>query len=214
MDLQIVIPSYRRMPRQATLSYLPPQWAARTTLVLDEADAKLWKLYDMRGASYVVVPPEINTIAKKRAWIIQNSIFNKIVMFDDDLRFAVRHDDTGHSKLHQATHEDLDRSLTGLERLLDAYNGDEGYLHAGWSARQGNNNQKSDHILCGRQMFVLGYRCDKLRDLMVAGKIELGRVRTREDMELTIQLLKLGYPNFIDFTIAADQVGGYAAKGG
>ncbi len=63
-------------------------------------------------------------------------------------------------------------------------------------------------------MFVLGYRCDLIRGLVHSGRIALGRVRVREDMELTIQLLKLGYSNSVDFTIAADQVAGYAAKGG
>lgn len=206
--MQIVIPSYRRMPRQATLSYLPPEWCLKTTLVVDQADADLQKLYDLRGARMMVHPPEIDTIAKKRAWIIRNPEFNKIVMFDDDLRFAVRHADTGHSKLHQATHTDLNGYLEDFSGMLDTY------LHCGWSARQGNNNQKEEAIYNGRMMFVLGYRCDLIRGLVGSGDVHLGRVRTREDMELTVQLLKLGHTNWIDFRIAADQVGGYAAKGG
>src|SRR3954470_18415026 len=106
MDLQIVIPSYRRMARQSTLSYLPPEWAKRTTLVVDEQDASVQRLYDLRGARLLVHPPEVDTIAKKRAWIIRNPEFAKIVMFDDDLRFAVRRIAMG-TKLFQATPEEL-----------------------------------------------------------------------------------------------------------
>lgn len=205
--LQIVIPSKGRMARQATLGYLPEAWAKRTTLVVDELDARLAPLYDLRGARVLVHPAEVDTIAKKRAWIIRNPEFKKIVMFDDDLRFAVRHDGNG-TKLFQATSDELSGALHTLELTLDKY------IHAGWSARQGNNNQDNSFVENTRMMFVLGYDCDNIRYLEKEGQVSLGRVQTREDMELTIQLLKLGYPNHVEFTIAADQVGGYAAKGG
>lgn len=211
MELQIVIPSYGRMARQATLSYLPEAWAKRTTLVVNEADASVQRLYDLRGARVLVHPPEIDTIAKKRAWIIRNTEFNKIVMFDDDLRFACRREGTG-TKLFQATHAEIDAHLQILEIMLSDDQGK--FIHAGWSARQGNNNQEEPWVQNTRMMFVLGYRCDYIRELEAQGKIQLGRVRTREDMELTVQLLKLGYANYVDFRIAADQVAGYAAKGG
>ena len=209
-DLQIVIPSYRRMARQSTLSYLPPSWAERTTLVVDQEDANRVPLYrsDLKGARVMVCHPEIKTIAEKRAWIIRHPDFNKIVMFDDDLRFAVRINETD-TKLRQSTHDDLDFYLRMLDSELDKL------VHAGWSARQGNNNVKHHgYVENTRMMFVLGYDCATLRDMEAKGQIQLGRVRTREDMELTLQLLKLGYVNSVDFRIAADQVSGYAAKGG
>lgn len=209
MSLQIIIPTFRRMPRQATLGYLPPEWCRRTTLVLDEHDAQLQKLYDLRGASVLVHPPEITTIAKKRAWIIRQPQFGRVVMFDDDLRFAVR---TGEgTKLRQATHADLDIYLSAMERTLDSA---EQYVHAGWSPRQGNNNCEETEVINARMMFVLGYDCEVLRQLESRGSIKLGRIQTREDMDLTLQLLRLGYPNLVDFRIAADQVAGFAAKGG
>jgi hypothetical protein len=179
---------------------------SRTTLVLDQHDADLQKLYPLRGASILVHPPEIDTIAKKRAWVIMQPQFDKIVMFDDDLRFAVRQ--TEDTKLTQATATDLELSLQYLEASLDHY------VHAGWSARQGNNNNKEVSANNTRMTFVLGYRCDKIRQLAKLGIVTLGRVRTREDMELCVQLLKLGHPNWVDFTVAADQVGGYGAQGG
>lgn len=192
-DLQIVIPTKGRMPRQATLSYLPPEWCARTTLVVNEADAALRGLYDLRGASVLVHPPEVDTIAKKRAWIIEQPQFSKIVMFDDDLRFAVRRDGT--TKLYQADTDEIGTQLRWLENILHTY------IHAGWSARQGNNNVADPIISTARMVFVLGYRCDVIRTLIASEKVQLNRVRTREDMELTVQLLKLGYDNAVNFAI-------------
>lgn len=207
-DLQIVIPTKGRMPRQATLGYLPPEWCQRTTLVVNEADASLRRLYDLRGASVLVHPPEVDTIAKKRQWIIENPVFNKIVMLDDDLRFAHRTPGEG-TKLHQATHEEIDAALRWIEDTLRS-----GVIHCGWSARQGNNNVEESVLKTARMMFVLGYDCMNIRHLIANGHVTLGRVRTREDMELTIQLLKCGYWNEVNFNIAADQVSGFGAKGG
>ena len=63
-ELQIVIPSYRRMPRQATLHYIPTEWMERTTLVVDEYDNSLKDLYELYGAKILVHPSEIKTISQ------------------------------------------------------------------------------------------------------------------------------------------------------
>jgi hypothetical protein len=129
-------------------------------------------------------------------------------MFDDDLRFSVRisPDDT---KLRQATHEDLDRRLTDLGAELCEL------VHVGWSMRQGNNTVKgATYIKNARMCYVLGYDCKKILELELSGNLELGRIRFREDMDLTLQLLRLGYSNTVYFDVAADQVSGFAAKGG
>lgn len=213
-DLRIVIPTYRRMPRQATLGNLPESWMSRTTLVVDEHDAGLKKLYDLRGANIVVHPPHIKTIAQKRAWIILNwglvCDTPKIFMLDDDLRFAVRDNiDGGSVRLRQATSVDLEDHLRVLESFLDHY------VHAGWSARQGNNNVKDRRWVDNtRMMFALGYRCDLLTKWHDDGEIEIGRIELREDMDLTLQLLRRHHANTVDFDIATDQVAGYAARGG
>lgn len=213
MNLQIVIPTKGRMARQATLQNLPASWYDRTHLVVDSDDASLVALYDLRGAKVHVHPPHVKTIAQKRAWIIEEAddgMFGspKIVMLDDDLRFSVRHPDTGHTKLHQATAEDMEAALTGLENILDSY------THAGWSMRQGNNNCKEDDIVGARMCFVLGYQCHQIMDLVRQSVVGLGRVAVREDMDMTLQLLRAGHQNHVNFLIAADQVSGFGAKGG
>lgn len=211
MTLGIVIPSFRRMARQSTLGYLPPDWRERTTLVLDASDASLVPLYPLGGARVVVHPPDVDTIAKKRAWILRNwqlvSSSPRIVMFDDDLRFAVRIGDDS-TKLRQATGEDIDKHLRGMDAELG------NYIHSGWSMRQGNNTHKDLWGENGRVCYTLGYHAAEIVYLENRGCLELGRIRYREDMDLTLQLLRLGWSNRISYGIAADQVGGFGARGG
>ncbi len=215
-NLQIVIPSYRRMPRQSTLGYLPPSVLSRTWLVIDDEDAKLIPLYDTRDVNILIHPPEIDSIAKKRAFIIRHfgvadrgvEHQRKIVMFDDDLRFSVRVSNLD-VRLRQATHVDLEDQLTLLEEQL------ESYAHCGWSMRQGNNTKREGGWSQNARMcYVLAYDCGLLVTMENRKEIELGRIETREDMDLTLQLLRAGFDNIVNYDIAADQVGGYAAKGG
>lgn len=218
--MQVVIPTHRRMARQATLGFLPIEWIdgrrSTTHLVVDKHDAEVAKLYNTRGAQILVIPDDITTIAAKRAWIIRHfgELGQTIVMFDDDLRFAVRIEPRNgeNKKLRQATPNDIADHLAALECLLESE--ETCTVHAGWSARQGNNTKRGDWEMNTRMMFVLGYDCKTLVELEKSGKIELGRINTREDMELTLQLLRLGYPNMVTSEIAADQVAGYDAVGG
>lgn len=213
-ELRVVIPTYRRMPRQSTLSFLPDEWARSATLVVDAQDASVASLYDLRGAEILVHPPEIDTIAKKRVWIIQEfakpNRTSKIVMMDDDLRFAVRKGPR-ETALRQSTKDDLDSELNQLDEILDTV------AHAGWSMRQGNNNVRFDGlgwIENARMCYVLGYDCGLIWRMHERGDIRLGQVTYREDMDLTLQLLERGWRNLVNFGIAADQVTGFAAKGG
>lgn len=206
----IVIPTYRRMTRIATLRNLPDELRQKTFLVVDQADADLKRPHTqgLRGIKLLVHPPDITSIAKKRSWIIRALPMKKIVMLDDDLRFAVRSSPDS-TALRQATGEDLLVHFRDLFRKLDEY------AHVGWSARQGNNNQREAgfHENC-RMCYVLGYDASLLRVEDGLGRIRLGQIETREDMDLTLQLMKEGWPNTVSFSICADQVSGYAADGG
>lgn len=208
----IVIPTYRRCTaaKQTTWSHIPPGWRKQVRFVVsDEADARGMRaaigpntLRDS-GAEILVAPPMYaGSIAQKRAWILSalDSSDHRLVMFDDDLRITVRVDDTS-TKLRPATHDDVDQQLTKLHAVLGTY------AHAGWSARQGNNHLEWGWAEVGRQVYSLGYRTDVVRQFCA-----LGRIETREDMDLTLQLLRLGYANTVCASIACDQT--YNAPGG
>lgn len=192
--MRVIIPTYRRSQAQATLEALPSPWQQRTVLVADAYDApRLKHRYNHLGMYVLEHPPEITSIAKKRAWILQNSPEEKIVMLDDDLRFAAR-GQVEDTRLHQATLEEIDAGLRELEQKLKTY------VHAGFSARQGNNHQPSGWVENTRMMYVLGYRVED-----VLAHCSLGRIEHREDMELSLQLLRQGYPNAVYTNLCVDQ---------
>lgn len=201
MDLRVIIPTFRRTDQQHTFRGLPAEWKAQTTFVVDKTDAaSLEHRYKATGCEVLVHPEEVKTIAQKRAWILRELRHGKIVMFDDDLRFAYR-PNPAFTKLEGAQTGVVGNFLNELSLTLDSY------VHAGWSARQGNNRLTSGFVYNTRMMYVLGYRRAD-----VVEHCELGRIETREDMDVTLQLLRKGFPNAVMTNICADQA--YNAPGG
>jgi hypothetical protein len=145
------------------------------------------------------------TIAQKRRWIIEEwhrRGEDKILMLDDDLRFATRISaDDWHLK-----------EITGAELIAEFKNLEEklgpDYPHVGFGPRQGNNRLEEVGWKIGTKMcYSLGYY------LPIVKYCELGRIETREDMDITLQLLRKGYPNAVWMTTVNDQRK-YDAPGG
>lgn len=214
--MKIVIPTYRRCDRQKTLSAIPKKWLKRTVLVVDEQDYRTMLSLQIAEvipkAKFCVVPHTVRSIADKRAWILGTFRDDKILMLDDDLRFARRKRLSPKSAenlppfqftLESATERDVDWAFTQIEKALDKY------VHVGMSARQGNNNLTDDWRWREntRMMYALGYQTKKVRR-----HCKLGRIQHREDMELCLQLLTQGFPNKSLLEVCVDQV--YNSKGG
>ncbi len=194
--MRIYIPTYERPNTQTTFNALPPNWQQRTTFVLNAWDRKYMDKWILdSGAEFLIT--DLKTIAAKRAFIISQALERKICMMDDDLRFSVR----SAGKLVKAQKIDINRHLYELSDKLDEF------VHAGFSARQGNNRLPDGWKTPHRMMYVLGYRPSVLRE-----KCELGRIETREDFDYTLQLLRQGYPNAVQCDICVDQK--YNMKGG
>lgn len=192
--MKIIIPTHRRVEKQKTFSFLPESLHKDTVLIADEVDAPaLRELLKDTEAKVVVHPPEIDSIAKKRAWIIQNSSEDKILMLDDDLRFEVQ-DKPDNTYLRRAEPEEVGKYIKQVEDYLDDY------AHVGISARQGNNRLERPYRENSRMMYALGYRPEVLRE-----HCELGRIEHREDFDYCLQLLKAGYPNIVLTYIAVGQ---------
>jgi hypothetical protein len=200
--MQIVIPTYRRTQTQKTFKQLPAHWKARTIFVADEEDTKrLHFNFRDTGATFTVVPEEITSIAKKRAWIIKTFKHEHILMLDDDLRFDSRIEGT--QKLLVAKPHEVDFHLNKIEKKFE-----EGFRHLGISPRQGNNRLEEEWVPNTRMMYSLGYHLPTLRE-----HCELGRIETREDFDYNLQLLKKGFENrvYSHMTTGQDQ---YNADGG
>ncbi len=194
--MRIYIPTFQRPGTQTTFNALPPNWQQRTTFVLNAWDRKYMDKWILdSGAEFLIT--DLKTIAAKRAFIISQALERKICMMDDDLRFSVR----SGGKLVKAQKVDINHHLYELSDKLDEF------VHAGFSARQGNNRLPDGWKTPHRMMYVLGYRPLVLRE-----KCELGRIETREDFDYTLQLLRQGYPNAVQCDICVDQK--YNMKGG
>jgi hypothetical protein len=204
MDMAIIIPTRGRIDRQITLQSLSCELRKRTTLVCPEAEAvPLACRWD--DVQIVEQPDPDWTISRKRAWIMRTWLaagYDKIIMLDDDLSFATRisENDKG---LRNICGEEL---IIEFERLANKL-GPE-FPHVGFGQRQGNNNVASGWKTPTRMTYSLGYYLP-----IVVNECELGRIETREDMDITLQLLRKGYPNAVWNTTATDQRG-YAAPGG
>lgn len=200
---RIIIPTYRRAMSQHTFLALPDYLKAFTTFVVDEQDADVLASlgYEQRYGSQVVIhDPNINSIAQKRAWIMRERVWERIIMMDDDLRFASRQTGKG-TKLFPSTKEEIGEAM---ERIFDDL---QTYAHVGISPRQGNNNVQEGEAFNTRMVYVLGY------DLEIVRRVcKLGRIETREDMDYTLQLLRNGFRNKVLFNICVDQK--YNAPGG
>jgi hypothetical protein len=208
MSLHIYIPTYRRVHAQVTLSRLPPKWLERTTLVCVREEAKpLSKL-----GNVLVQPAHIKTIAAKRQWIVEQCKHDKLVMLDDDLRICMRRNGTRSTKypgdvaLVQADHAMQDLFFTELEEQLDTY------AHAGCSMRMGNQSSLPLWHENKRMCYVLAYQTEVLRRFA-----RFDEIAHREDMYVTLKLLRAGYANSVSYLWAADQIynkaGGESAAG-
>jgi len=200
--MQIVIPTYRRTGMQKTFKAMSPKWKAKTTFVADAEDTERLKFnFRNTGAEFVVHPPEIKTIAQKRAWIIKTFPYENILMLDDDLRFDARIEGTNKLLVIK------DPAIFDFHMDKVAEKMKE-FRHIGISPRQGNNRLEDEWVANTRIMYSLGYHLPTMRE-----HCELGRIETREDFDYNLQLLKKGFENrvYSHMTTGQDQ---YGAEGG
>jgi hypothetical protein len=194
--MKIYIPTRGRITNQLTLENLPPDLYVSSTLVCPPSEVdRLSRRYEFVGV--LPQPEEKMTISEKRKWIVDQSPGDKLVMLDDDLRFAVRReDDTG--KFRKATEEDILRYFKELEELLS-----EEVPHAGFGVRGmgiGEAAREGGWQTAKRSIYTLGYYLPIVRYWA-----EWNRVRTREDMDITLQLLSMGFPNKVNQSFVVDQ---------
>ncbi len=200
--MHIYIHTYGRPNMQITLRSFSEELRKRTTLVVQEREAHKYRPHLDTGLSVVALPPEIQTLSPTRQWILENAETDKFVMMDDDLTFSHRLEDTG-VRLHKSTQQHIKRMFDRIEAQLD------NYLHVGISAREGNNHVAANSKEIGRMMRILAYR---KTDVIKSGA-RLDRILTKQDFDMTLQLLRLGHPNLVLYNFAHNQPGSNNAGG-
>lgn len=213
MDL-IVIPSAGRHTRQQTLWAFNKTGVTRTyktVVAVPEKEAHKYKRMLYKGkrqrGEVIVVPDEYTGIDRTRQWILTKlpAIAKKkwgidvryLFMPDDDVRFCKR------PKLSKAymgyiTHDpyEMHRMIEMLTMWLES-----GFVHCGLVSRQANRQLNRKWLQPSRQINVHAFDVKALAKL----PIKYGRVRVMEDFDITLQLLKMGYPNRISCRYAWTQ---------
>lgn len=197
--MHIVIPTLGRPDRQITFDNMPPKWQARTTLVVQHHERDVYDPYPR-----IVLPEYVKDIATTRHILIHEYPFQDdfIVMLDDDLVFSKRRVDE-QTKFRGMIADDWDNMFYDIEKKLRAY------AHVGVSHREGANRNTDDYVYCSRQMRVLGFDRRVLRE----HGLGYGRIPVMEDFDMTLRLLRLGYPNcllnlYVHNQAGSDQSGG------
>jgi TET-Associated Glycosyltransferase len=201
----LYLPTHGRVDRQFTLKHLPKTWRERVIVLCPPNEVKAlsraWPdVYNVRGLA-------IGTLHEKRAWIFRNTKHEKIMMFDDDLKFAVRRKtwsgfkgfdqfDKDKWKALKASNPDyagLERNekkiaamFKRLEQVLNTY------AHVSVNERLMSQDAGYEFRMNARCLHVLGYHVPTVLDTC-----KLGRTEFHVDVDITLQLLSAGYENAI-----------------
>jgi hypothetical protein len=186
---------------------LPKVLREQTTIVAPKKEIfKLSAQYVSGVPEYIPQPDPDMKIGDKRAWILEEFHRRgeeKIIMLDDDLRFATRISETDWH-LREIKGEEL---IPEFERIAERLSPET--PHAGFGQRQGNNQlEEVGWKSPGKMCYALGYYLP-----VVIKECVFRRIALREDMELALQLLVKGYPNAVYHTTVVDQRG-YDKPGG
>lgn len=184
--MKIFIPTYGRSDKQHTYNHLPKSVLKKynVTLVVQEREKHLYSEYP-----HIVLPKKIQTISPARQHIMEYAEkmgIDKVCMLDDDLRFDARRMDDG-GKFTVATDAQVEALFKRIEKELSKY------AHVGVLSREGGNRITVPTVECTRMMRVLGYNTKIYRK----EKIKFDRLPLQEDFDVTLQLLRKGYPNLV-----------------
>jgi hypothetical protein len=198
--MKIVIPSRGRPNKQTTIESLPKNLRKDVVLIVPINELHLywhWGAHvELRDQA-----PGISGISDKRQWIAEQ-YGPKVCMVDDDLVFAMRRDDDP-TKFRTALDQDIELLFGSIESGL------ENYAHVGVSGREGANRKIDPLIEVGRMTRILGYRTDVLQK----EGCRFDRLQFMQDFDMTLQLLRRGYPNCI-INWAVQNQGGSNSEGG
>jgi hypothetical protein len=201
--MKIYIPTKGRIKNQLTLENLPPTLYVEAILVCPPSEVnRMRQNYD--HVEILAQPDEGMGIAEKRKWIVDQCPEDKMVMLDDDLRFAVRREDDP-GKFRKADPDDILRAFQELEEILS-----EAVPHAGFAVRGmgiGDSAREGGWQEAKRMVYTLGYYLPIVRYWA-----EMGRVQTHEDIDVTMQLLSMGFPNKVNHSFVTDQK--FGSEGG
>ena len=199
-NITYVINTLGRVDKQITWRSLPDSIRKNTYFSVQEHEAHLYP----PEYKLIVLPDNIRDLPKTRQWLVDNITTRYLVIMDDDLSFFRRHENGDPSKLYKTEPKDIERMFSVIRHLLGS-----GYPMVGVSAREGNNRVPDAVKFVGRSMRIFGLDLYTVRS---AGA-RFDRTKTKEDMDMTLQLLRAGYENAVLYSYANDHVSSNAPGG-
>jgi hypothetical protein len=213
-NLTTAVYSAGRAGNLLTLAALPEAMLRSTFVVVPEAELDAYyKAGGLRGADLLATPHECKGIAAARQWMTEWTARHGdeyLLQLSDDMKFFRRISSDDHQHLRAAEPEELRGMVEMMRMLADGTMDGERRVHVGVSARGGNNRQPGDWHELGRMCDIYMHHVPTLAEL----GIRWDRVQVMEDFDVTLQLLRCGYPNAIVDFYAWDQRGGSNAPGG
>jgi len=179
ISTKIFIPTSGRPTKQKTAQRLADA-GITFTLVTNKGESKLVKAE--YGWTNVVEYPHKN-IKEIRQYVLDMVPKGKLVMLDDDLEIYARQPD---NKWPKATNTELRRLFSTVGTMLDTY------AHGGVC-----DKFMSQHRPTTYQRNQRYYHIDAFNTALFPNPKPRYRCEGSEDMDMNLQLLKLGRPNFL-----------------
>jgi hypothetical protein len=197
---QIYIPTRGRVGSQVTYDTLVGAIVNTIALVCPPDEVKA---HHAEGRAAIACPAQ--GITATRQFIMDHCPTGKVLMFDDDLRFAVRRlDDPG--KFLPAGGNDVRDMVARLESMLDQV------PLVGLCNRGGANRVPPGDIPVSMNKRLFDVQCVDA-EWFHKNKI-VYRQRFMEDFDVSLQALLKGYPTALLTTHTKDNIGGANAGGG
>lgn len=187
--MMLYIPTYGRTTQQRTYEALPRSLQLNVLFVVYKEEESFFRSH--YNGMYVVCPKNVRGIGAKRQFIAAYHLDNfkdpSFVMLDDDLSFTVRRKDD-ETKFRAAHDRDIVELFGEIQRQLKQW------AHVGVVSREGGNRFAGVRtVQATRMVRILGYNARILRD----EKINFIRGGNMCDFDVTLQLLRKGYPNIV-----------------
>lgn len=216
----LTVPTYRRHSNGEAQTFDNVPRLVPLTLVCREEESSeyaklLARLNRERDTIWAIPPGAVSGIATTRQWIMERAIaegHDKVVMMDDDLHVIVR------GKIPEGE-PGWDYKLRPVEtaaefqELLDWFDKTIGFAwHAAVSMREGNNRLPGlgAEDRANRGIRMVGYSTRPFEKSLARFRPV---VEGREDLDMTLQLLRLGVPNVVTYHWAQGQRSAGAAGG-
>ena len=203
-ELRVAIPSLGRANKMRIVTRLPDVIRDQAVILCHDFEEDAYRrAAETHGFRILALPgtPEFMGTANVRRWIFEHCSKEKVAMLDDDIQFYVRR--PGEARLINASDDEVIKMFAAVSRKLDTH------PHVAISAREGNNRGPDGWVDNTRMLRFLAYDVPTVLSVIAERKF----IEVREDFDISLQLLRAGWPNSVSYHWAQGQPGTQAVGG-